>query len=142
LEERAASLGVAQRVRFWGDVEDEELARLLHACDVFVLSSITPNEAFGLVQVEAMACGKPVVSTRLASGVPWVNQDGVTGLTVAPADAESLAFALEKLCSDRELRARFGANGLRRARIEFSLETMVERYWNLFSRVQEERRAP
>ncbi|MBX3748379.1 MAG: glycosyltransferase [Verrucomicrobiae bacterium] len=140
LEEQARGLGVRDRVRFWGEVDDEALPALLRACDVFVLPSITPNEAFGLVQVEAMACGKPVVSCRLESGVPYVNRDGETGWVVAPADAEALASALETLCADRALRARFGEAGRLRARDEFALEKMVSRYRDLFARVRAERR--
>jgi glycosyltransferase involved in cell wall biosynthesis len=135
LRQIAAEAGVADRVRFWGEVEDDLLPALLHACDVFVLPSITPNEAFGLVQVEAMACGKPVISCRLASGVPYVNQDGVTGYVVPPADAESLARAIEKLCADREAMNALGRAGQARARAEFSLNVMVDRYWNLFGRL-------
>lgn len=140
LEERAAALGVRDRVRFWGEVDDAGLPALVRACDVFVLPSITPNEAFGLVQVEAMACGKAVVSCRLNSGVPYVNRDGETGWVVPPADSEALASALETLCADGALRARFGEAGRRRARDEFALERMVSRYWDLFERVRSERR--
>ncbi|HSH96398.1 MAG TPA: glycosyltransferase, partial [Roseimicrobium sp.] len=91
LEMLAEEMGVGSRVRFWDDASDSQVAALLHACDVFVLPSITPNEAFGMVQIEAMACGKPVVSCRLPSGVPWVNRDGETGRIVPPADAGALA---------------------------------------------------
>lgn len=136
LEALAAEVGVTDRVRFWGEVRDELLPSMLHACDVFVLSSITPNEAFGLVQVEAMACGKPVISCQLNSGVPYVNQDGTTGLVVPPADAEALAFAAQKLCADPGLRRTLGEGGRRRARAEFSLDQMVQRYWDLFKRVR------
>lgn len=132
LERQAAALGVADRLRFWGEVEDALLPALLHACDIFVLPSITPNEAFGLVQVEAMACGKPVVSCRLPTGVPFVNQHGVTGLVVPPADAPALAEAVKKLCADPDLRATMGAAGRHRAESEFSLDVMVDRYWRLF----------
>jgi glycosyltransferase involved in cell wall biosynthesis len=135
LEQLAAATGVADRVRFWGEVEDGLLPALLHASDVFVLSSITPNEAFGLVQVEAMACRKPVISCQLPSGVPYVNQDGLTGFVVPPADAAALAAAAKKLCADPGLRATMGGAGLARARAEFSLETMVGRYWRLFERL-------
>ena len=85
---RARELGLADRIRFPGEVSHEELAALYHACDVFVLPSVTRAEAFGYVQLEAMACAKPVVSTRVPSGVSWVNRDGETGLTVAPGDVE------------------------------------------------------
>lgn len=138
LEALAGSLGVQTKVKFWGEVPDELLPALLHASDVFVLSSITPNEAFGLVQVEAMAAGKPVISCRLNSGVPYVNQDGKTGFVVPPADSEALAKAVENLWGNRDLCAALGENGRHRARSEFSLEVMVQRYWDLFGRLKRE----
>jgi glycosyltransferase involved in cell wall biosynthesis len=120
----ARELGIADRVRFAGQVPHEELAALYHACDVFVLPSVTRAEAFGYVQLEAMACAKPVVSTRVASGVPWVNRDGETGLTVAPGDAEGLARSIAALTTDRDLRQRMGAAGRARVLSEFSMERM------------------
>ena len=137
----AESLGVADRVRFWGEVEDAELPAFLQMCDLFVLPSITPNEAFGIVQLEAMACGRPVVSCQLPSGVPYVNQDGVTGLVVPPADSRALAAALGRLAADPGLCTRLGEGGGRRLRDEFSLDRMVERYWNLFRQLTEAPRA-
>jgi rhamnosyl/mannosyltransferase len=131
----ACQLGVANRVRFWGAVGDDQLPALLTACDVFVLPSITPNEAFGLVQVEAMACGKPVISCSLRSGVPWVNQAGQTGLIVPPADAKALASACRQLLQDEGLRARLGQTGRQRAEREFDETVMVKRYWQCFERV-------
>jgi rhamnosyl/mannosyltransferase len=139
LETLAQRIGVADRVRFRGELDEAQLTAVLHACDVFVLSSDSPNEAFGLVQVEAMACGKPVISCRLASGVPYVNEHGITGFIVPPGDAESLARASENLCADPALRARFGEAGRRRARMVFSQEDMIRRYWDLFHRVCAER---
>jgi glycosyltransferase involved in cell wall biosynthesis len=121
---QAEALGISGRVRFAGEVAHEELAALYHACDIFVLPSVTRAEAFGYVQLEAMACGKPVVSTRLPSGVPWVNRHGETGLTVPPGDADALRAALAELAGDEGLRARFGAAGRRRVDTEFTLEIM------------------
>jgi len=135
LEQVARTVKVSDRVRFWGEVDDAELPALLHACDIFVLSSITPNEAFGLVQVEAMASGKPVISCQLSSGVPFVNQDGVTGIVIPPSDANALAQAIHRITSDDALKARLGSGGRQRAHAEFSLDVMVGRYWTLFQRL-------
>jgi rhamnosyl/mannosyltransferase len=74
LEARAAASGAAGRVRFLGALPDAEVVAHLHACDVFVLPSVSRQETFGVAQLEAMACGRPVVSTNLETGVPWVNQ--------------------------------------------------------------------
>lgn len=121
------ALGVESRVRFAGEVTPGELRALFHACDVFVLPSVTRAEAFGYVQLEAMACGKPVVSTRVASGVPWVNRHEDTGLTVPPGDPAALGAALRRLVQDPGLRAGFGAAGRARVLSEFTMTTMGER---------------
>lgn len=140
LERVARAAKVTERVRFWGEVDDAELPALLHACDIFVLSSISPNEAFGLVQVEAMACAKPVISCQLSSGVPFVNQDRVTGLVVPPSDANALSQAIHQITSDPAWGRRLGEGGRRRALAEFSLDVMVGRYWTLFERLTAKRR--
>ena len=135
LRRLAAELGVADRVKLWGGVSDADLPALLHACDVFALPSITAAEAFGIVQVEAMACGKPVVSCALPSGVKFVNQHGVTGLLVTPADSAALAAGIRSLLEDVSLRQRLGAAARARAAAEFAEDVMVDRYWNCFERV-------
>ena len=135
LEREARQHGVGDRVEFLGEMQPRDIAPYYHACDLFVLPSIARSEAFGIVQLEAMACGKPVVNTRLASGVPSVSLDGVTGLTVAPADSDALAQAIGTLLGDRALRTRYGAAASRRVEIEFSIETMVRRTRDLYQRV-------
>lgn len=135
LRQQAAELGVADRLRFFGDVADNELPRFYRACDVFVFPSETPNEAFGLVQVEAMACGKPVVACDLKSGVPYVCRDGETGLIVPPADSDGLASAVLRLLNDRSLAESLGERARRRAREEFEESVMVRRYFELFGRL-------
>jgi glycosyltransferase involved in cell wall biosynthesis len=117
--------GIASRVKFLGHVSDEQLISFYHAADLLVLPSTQPTEAFGLVQVEAMACGLPVVSTDLPTAVPWVNQNGVTGLVVPPGDPDALAAAINRLLEDPALRSRMGEAGRRRAAEQFSAERMV-----------------
>ena len=112
------------RFSFPGEVDDLELHALLVACDMLVLPSITRAEAFGYVQLEAMACAKPVISTALPTGVPWVNQ---SGLVVPVNDVEALRAAIARLAADPALAARVGAGGEARARAEFSLSAMGDR---------------
>jgi glycosyltransferase involved in cell wall biosynthesis len=115
---------------------------LYHACDVFVLPSVTRAEAFGMVQIEAMACRKPVVSTSLPSGVPWVNKDGETGIVVPPGDVPALRDALSTLVADPDLRARMGERGRARVMTEFTIERMVSQTTALYSDLVEQPIAP
>jgi rhamnosyl/mannosyltransferase len=124
--------GLQSRVRFVGRVPDEELIAYYEAGDVFVLPSVEKSEAFGLVQLEAMYCRRPVVSCRLGTGVDWVNQDGVTGIVVAPRDEESLAAAVNRLLADASLRSAMGEAGRQRVDREFSMDTMVRRMITLY----------
>jgi rhamnosyl/mannosyltransferase len=137
LSKLTSELGMADRVHFLGGVDQEYLVSCYHASDAFVLASVARSEAFGIVQIEAMAAGLPVVNTRLDSGVPYVSVHSQTGLTVPPADPEALASAINKLLDDEGLRRRLGAAGQLRARQEFSLETMVRRTRKLYEAVME-----
>jgi glycosyltransferase involved in cell wall biosynthesis len=126
LHARVAALGLAGRVGFFPGLADGDVRRLYRACDVFVLPSTERTEAFGLVQVEAMASGLPVVSTDLPTGVPWVNEDGVTGVVVRRHDAAALAGALTRLLDDPTLRRTLGGAGRRRAIERFDVRRMVD----------------
>jgi rhamnosyl/mannosyltransferase len=137
-EALAAELGLSARVQFVGDVDEPTLTALYRACDVFVLPSVTRAEAFGMVQLEAMACGKPVISTLLPSGVPWVNRDGETGLVVPPFDVEGLRLALTTLLSDPALRSAMGERGRARVVAEFSLERMARQTTALYRSLVEQ----
>ena len=135
LRRLADSLAISSQVHFVGEIPDDDLRALYHACDAFVLPSVTPNEAFGMVQLEAMACGKPVVSTDLPTGVPWVNRDGETGLVVPPGDARALRIAIARVLEDPVLREKLGRQGRRRLQAEFTVERMVERVGGVYARL-------
>jgi rhamnosyl/mannosyltransferase len=122
LRRQAAAADVADRVHFAGQASPGELKCLLHACRVFALPSISANETFAIAQLEAMACGRPVVNTRLPTGVPWVARHGSEALTVAPGSVPELAAALGRLLDDEALAAALGQAGAERARHLFGLE--------------------
>lgn len=126
LREIAVAGGMAARVTFVPPVDDFELRAWYRAADVFCLPSVARSEAFGLVQIEAHASGTPVVSTRLTTGVPFANLDGVTGLTVPVGDAVALAAALQRLVDDEPFRRSLGEKALARAREEFTIGRMVD----------------
>jgi len=133
LEREARDRGVRDRVIFLGEIAD--LTPYYHAAEVFVLASVARSEAFGIVQLEAMSCGKPVINTRLASGVPFVSLDRVTGLTVPPANHEALAAAINSLLNDPARRALYGQAARRRVRQEFTVAKMAERTLQLYGDV-------
>jgi rhamnosyl/mannosyltransferase len=135
LKRAADAAGVQQRVRFTGYIPEEELVAYYAACDVFVLPSTDRSEAFGLVQLEAMHCRKPIVGTRLGTGVEFVNQEGVTGLLVAPNDASALAAAINRLLADPALRARMGDAGHARVAKAFGVQQMIASTLDVYRRV-------
>src|SRR5262245_33485931 len=120
LRELARELGVADRVHFLGEVDDDGLLAWCHACDALVLPSVTRQEAFGMVQLEAMLCGHPVVSTDLGTGVAWVNQHERTGLVVPPGDSSALHQALRRIVTDSALRQSLGEAARTRVLDEFT----------------------
>jgi rhamnosyl/mannosyltransferase len=127
--------GLEDRVIFLGRISDREVLALYHACDVFVLPSIHRSESWGAVQVEAMACGKPVVCTELGTGTSFVNLNGITGLVVPPQDSAALAEAINCLLANPELRRRMGRAGRERAQQELSADVMVKRLIQLYQEV-------
>jgi len=114
------------RVFFLGDVSDKETLAARYASDLFILPSTNRAEALGIVQLEAMACGLPVVCTELGTGTSYVNRDGVTGLIVPPNDPHALAAAINRLLAAPAMRAKMGAEGRMRVRNEFSLVAMIK----------------
>lgn len=135
LQSLARDRGVTDRVIFLKEIQNEHITPYYHACDLFVLPSVARSEAFGIVQIEAMAAGRPVVNTKLDSGVPFVSQHGLTGLTVPPSNPRELADAVNRLLDDPDLRKKLGAQAFRRAEEEFSMQTMTARVLALYNQV-------
>ena len=128
-------LGIADRVCFAGRLTESEVAAHYHACDMFCLPSVTPNEAFGIVQIEAMACGKPVICTQLNNGVNDINPHMYTGLTIPASNAKALAQAIDQLQHDQPLRQGLGRNAQQRAHDKFSTQHMVNQHLALYAHV-------
>src|SRR5206468_10970589 len=97
-----------------------------------VLPSTETAEAFGMVQLEAMAHGVPVINTSLASGVPSVSIHGETGLTVSPGNVKDLREAIRTLESDEQLRNRFPKNAQERVRL-FSHSAVIGQIRSLYA---------
>lgn len=127
---------VQDKVHLLGHVDD--IAPYYRASSIFVLPSITRAEAFGVVQMEAMASGIPIVNTDIPSGVPEVSVHGQTGLTVPPEDPVALAQAINLLLDNDTLRQQLGAAARKRVQDEFSAEKMVERTLKLYEEVMAE----
>lgn len=124
-EALALSLGLAERVRFLGEVEDDRLPLLYHQAHLFVLPANARAEAFGTVLLEAMASGLPCITTEVGTGTSWVVQDGVTGLVVPPDDPAALAEAIRSLLSRPDLRVEMGRRGRERVEARFTLDRMI-----------------
>jgi rhamnosyl/mannosyltransferase len=143
LEAEADALGVRDRVAFLGAMPYQEIVPYYLAADAFWFPSVARSEAFGLVQVEAMACGTPVINAAIPhSGVPWVSRHGETGLTVPVDDPSALAAAARRLMDEPGLRDRLGAAARGRAAREFDHRIMARRSLALYEAVLDGRPAP
>jgi len=134
LRDLALEVGVADRVHVLGPRRD--VPALMHAMDVFAMPSIW--EGFGLVLLEAMAAGRPIVASRVAT-IPEVVLDGETGVLVPAGDPVALADALAGLAMDSARARAYGDAGRERLRTQFSIEKMVGDTELLYRELLEER---
>ena len=132
----AQALAVSDRIRWFGEYPDEDLPRRMADAHVLVLPSVTTEEMFGLVALEAMAAGRPVVTTAVPSAVREVNVSEVTGLEVPIRDVSALARALRLLSEDPARRRVMGEAGRARVREHFTRALMAERHVALYQHVQ------
>lgn len=137
LKNSASILG--NRVHFLGNLSDKDLKSAFSDCDVFVLPSIEKSEAFGIVQLEAMIYGKPVINTDLKTSVPYVSIDGQTGITVRTGDVQELADAMNKLISDDDLRSLYGGNAAKRVLSAFEKDAVMKNVYNQLKKLMEEK---
>lgn len=132
LEALAAELSVAGDIEFAGARTRDDVVGLLHDCTVFVLPS--RSEPFGMVVIEALACGKPVLASAVG-GIPEIIEDGRTGVLVEPDDPAALARALASLLADPARAAELGRVGRADVERRFSREEMAASYERLFAAV-------
>ncbi len=125
LRERAQSLGIGDRVRIYGEQTGRPLNQMYRLADIFAFPTRFNAESLGLVAIEAMSHGLPVVASRWR-GVPYVVDEGVTGLLHEPGDISGIADGLERLVVDPQLRLQMGLASRERFLSVFS----ENRYWN------------
>lgn len=124
---------LGNKVKLLGDIPFDHLGEYYRRSDAYCLPSTERSEAFGVVLIEAMSFGCPIISTNIkGSGVPWVNQNGQTGIVVEPKDSASLAKGIEAITKDNETRQLYAQNSRKRYEAEFTKEKMVERTIHLY----------
>ena len=127
-------LNIAPKVIFAGYVPDKDLPYYYAACDVFTLPSISSLEGFGIVQLEAMACGKPVITTTLP-GPHEVDAEGVATIHVLPRNEEALAKAILKTLTDKKLAETMGKNGRKLVEEKYSWSRVAQSTQELYHEV-------
>lgn len=132
LERLAAEAGLSRRICFVGAISDSEVKSYLHAASVLAFPSVTRAEAFGLVQLQAMAAGLPVVNTALPTAVPNVARNDREALTVPPNDPNVLADALNRVLRDSSLALRLGQSGQFRAKRLYDQEQFIRRVRGIY----------
>lgn len=135
LEALAAEVGVADRIVWWGYATQDELIGSYRAATAFWFPSVVRAEAFGLVQVEAMASVCPIINTNIpGSGTAWVGRHEQTALTVPIEDPAALAAAARRLLEEPGLRDRLATAGPARAQEEFDHMVMAQRTLDIYQR--------
>jgi glycosyltransferase involved in cell wall biosynthesis len=130
-EKKAQELGIQNRIQFLGFVPDEELVSLYQFAQACVLPSTTKNEAFGIVLLQAMACGRPIIASNLP-GVRTVVHDKYNGFAVPPKNPYLLAEKIEKILFNEKLQREFGQNGLKLIQKKYNWKTIIANLEKLY----------
>jgi len=124
------------RVKLVGRIDDADLGSYYKSCSVFCLSSVVKSEAFGIVQIEAMSFGKPVVATKIeGSGVDWVNCDGVSGINITPKQSQELANAFVEITANKDRYDEYCKNAKQRFQEVFVRDEMVDGVLKLYNAI-------
>lgn len=137
LMQLAASKKIIGKIKFVGHASNEDMKKYMQQADVFILPSVERSEAFGLVQLEAMAYGIPVINTNLASGVPEVSIHGITGLTVEPANVEELVKAMIWMTEHVDERRKMGIEARKRLEENYTQDIMIQNLKEIYSELNE-----
>lgn len=131
--------GLEDKVKLLGRISDEDLPAYYGACKLFCLSSVQKTEAFGIVQIEAMSCAKPVVATNIpGSGVSWGNAHGVSGLNVTPGNARELAEAIKTITVNEDVYKEYSMRAEKRYRDVFTKERMIDNILKIYRKLWKE----
>lgn len=123
------------------DISQKDLGNYYKACDVFCLPSTEKTEAFGLVLVEAMVFGKPILATNIpGSGTSWVNLNNVTGINVEPKNAKALAEGILKIMEDGNYKT-YSVNARNRYEEKFTNKKFINKLKNYYSEITETKAA-
>lgn len=126
LERLVKKYKLTEQVIFKGDCTEQDVKLFLNACRGLLLPSITKNETFAIVQIEAMVLGKPIINSNLNNGVNWVARHNKEALTVQPKDVQELSDAMSKLWRDDKLVKKLGNAGKKRCEELFSFDKFTE----------------
>ena len=134
LLKKIKELSLQAKVFLPGRISDNEVVGYYEACRLFCLPSVMKTEAFGIVQIEAMSFGKPVVTSNIPdSGVPWVNVHAKSGLNVSPGDGRALADAIQEICDHEEIYSEYSSGALRNFKERFTHKNMIDGCLNIYS---------
>ncbi|HHD92130.1 MAG TPA: glycosyltransferase [Candidatus Portnoybacteria bacterium] len=127
LKQTAKTLGLGNKVFFLPFQKRGKLINFYRATKVFVLPSIFKSETFGIVLIETMTCGTPIISTELGTGTSWVNINNETGFVIPPKDSQAITRAIKTILQNHDLAQKFSQNAQKRAKEYFSLEKMLKK---------------
>lgn len=136
LKDVVKELNIGNKVVFLGELEDKEKFTYIKSSKILLLPSIYKTEAYGIVQVEAMAFGVPVISTKIeGSGVDWVNKDGVSGLIVLPENSLQIAKAVDRIILDSEIHDKLSKGAEARFNSLFTREIMINELVSKYKKI-------